>query len=108
MKLNRLLAMIASALLMVGTMGVAAQSALAQSPSATGQQGSGSVNQPGSSTGVLKAQEEGDNDQPQAEESKGPESGSEEGGRMSDVNDKAPVGNPAITENTARATALAY
>ena len=36
------------------------------------------------------------------------ESGSEEGGVMSDLNNNAPAGNPAITEDSAKVAALAY
>ncbi len=107
MKLNRLFAFVASALLVAGTIGIATQRVYAQSPSVTGQQGGGSANRPGSLTGLLNAQD-GDNEESQGDERKGPESGSEEGGVSSDLKDKAPTGNPGITEDSAKAAALAY
>ena len=105
MKLNRLLAFVASGFLAAGTIGIATQRAYAQSPSVTGQQGS--TNRPGNSTGMLNAQD-GDNEEPQGDARKGPESGSEESGVTSDLNDNAPAGNPAISEDSAKAAALAY
>ena len=108
MKLNRLIAFIASAFLVAGTMGIATQRALRAVSLRDGTTGRRFRQSTRQLNRAAECPEDGDNEESQGDERKGPESGSEEGGVTSDLNNNAPAGNPAITEDSAKAAALAY